>query len=399
MTPQEANALNKAVNERFGRWQGPELFYSANVDLNTPQTVMLPRPLNLTRPMTDLYIRVRGRLTTTVANAVQVSPEALYNVLQNVKLTGTHRVHNQLTPIDMSGATIYAWPFMFGRSGGSQVINNSETAAPGRPQTSGWLGTTAASPYDFEIVYWIPTNPLVGGGPSAIAKRDKLNYAYMPGDWGDSLQLQLTFGDETSFGDLTGGTNAFTAFGSATGLPTFEIHCNYTIFSPELVAFKQAEGMGVCVRQERTLTGFTAATLNTRLMQLQKYITPNIVVKSGIQETTAQTAGIFTYETLSDLILDKTQMVIDNSPIRNNQANIVQKAYLQDAFGSVIPQGYTLLSFVEGGRSSLAYRGDKVAPGADFALNSDITASVAANHVIRVTQEMIYGGPFEGVRR
>jgi hypothetical protein len=390
LTPQQQVATAKAINARFGRFQGPELFYSANVDLSAPSQVLVPRPLNLTRPATDLYIRVRGRAAVTVANYTAVSPEAIYNILQNVRITGTHRTFGQLTPINQSGASIYAWPFHFQRAGGSQTVNNTETAQPGRPQASGFAGSTAGSPYDFDIVYWIPLRPLTG--PSTSSKREGLNFAWMPGDWQDTIQIQLAFGDKSALGDPTGATVAFTAFGSGAGTPTYEIHTNYTIFSPEFAA--QQRQQGVVIRNEITLNGFTAAALATRLLTLQKQITTNMMLKSGIAQTAGLTAGVFTYASLSDLILDKTQISVDNKPIRNNQANIVMKAYLQDQFGCTIPQGSALLSFVDGGKVALAYRGDQLPGGSDFALVSDITSSVAANHTIRATQEMVYGGPF-----
>lgn len=390
LTPQQQAAMAKAVNARFGRFQGPELFYSANVDLSSPSQVLIPRPLNLTRPISDLYVRIRGRVAVTVANYTAVSPEAIYNILQNVRITGTHRVFGQLTPINMSGASIYAWPFCFQRAGGSQIINSTETAQPGRPQASGFAGTTAGSPYDFDVVYWIPLRPLTG--PSSSSKREGLSYAWMPGDWQDTVQIQLSFGDKSALGDPSGATVAFTSFGAGTGTPTYEVHANYTIFSPEFAA--QQRNQGVVIRNEYSLNSFTSAALAQRILTLQKQITTNMMLKSGIAQTAGLTSGVFTYASLSDLILDKTQIQVDNKPIRNNQANMVMKAYLQDQFAAQMPQGYFNLSFVDGGKIALAYRGDQLPGGSDFALVSDITSSVAANHTLKVTQEMVYGGPF-----
>ena len=68
----------------------------------------------------------------------------------------------------------------------------------------------------------------------------------------------------------------------------------------------------------------------------------------------------------------------DNKPVRNNGNNLVQKAYYGQQFGTVIPQGYLLLSFVEGQNAALAYRGRNLPGGSQLELFSDVVTADAA---------------------
>src|SRR4029077_964407 len=95
--------------------------------------------------------------------------------------------------------------------------------------SSSFLGTTAGSPYDFIVIWRIPVGPIMGLGQAL--KRQATNFAWMQQDWGDTLQMQLNFGDASSLGDPTGATNAFTAFGSGSGSPQLSIHLGYTLLT------------------------------------------------------------------------------------------------------------------------------------------------------------------------
>jgi hypothetical protein len=116
-----------------------------------------------------------------------------------------------------------------------------------------------------------------------------------------------------------------------------------------------------------------------------------------VTETGGQSAGVQTYESLSDTLLENKQVLVDNKPIRNNNDNIVQKVYYGGMLDTVQPQGYLNLSFVEGQNGLLAYRGDGLPAGSQFELVSDILAA-SANNRVALVQEMVYGGPFPSLR-
>jgi hypothetical protein len=164
-----------------------------------------------------------------------------------------------------------------------------------------------------------------------------------------------------------------------------------------LGTFANSFQTGVMIRQEQLYRQFVSEGLEQRIMQLQKQITSNVIVKSGTLPASGLSAGVSAFDTLSDVILNRTQIRTDNKPVRNNQDNFAMKAYLQRMYNTIQPEGYFDLSFVEAQNIQLAYRGDGLSAGSLFELWSDILTS-DDDQVLTVTQEMAYGGPFPPLR-
>jgi hypothetical protein len=390
-----------AQNTMIGREQGPELFYSQDLTLGGltggATTIQIPRTLTLNRPLKSIHLVIKGRLVVGTADYTSVSPEHFTNILQQIQLTGIHRIYGNLVPIRLSGATAFQWQQLFGsRWGSSLFINNIRANSPSSPFT--FNSTAAASAlsfsgvqgtYDFEVYYEVPLGPLFP--PSAGGPQRSVSFDYLPQDWADSLQLQLNIGDRTSLGVPAGGTTTtFTSFGSASGSPTLEVHLNYEI----LGAFGNNLKTGVVIRTEQTFSSFTALVNQTRLSLLQKQITSNIVVKTGLTQASAAPP---VFASLSDVQLGRTQIMVDNKPIRNNQNNAISKAYGQKQFDTVWPQGYQVYSFVGSQNPLTAYRGDGLQGGSTFEIDTDILTASASN-LQTMVQEMIYGGPFPALK-
>lgn len=378
----------------LGRYQGPELFQSFNVDLNTPQNVVLPRQLNINRPLHSILISLRFRATVTVAPYTDVSVEAPQSILQNIQLRGIHRSYGSLIPIDVTGSTMFSYPRLFGLQGSEAFISIGGGALTrvGRatiPFTSGFTG--AVNTFDVIVNYFVPLVPLMGYGQSV--KRQQTNYLLMPDDWTDTLQLELRFGDESGLGDPTGATVAFTGFQSASGLPVCEVHLNHGI----LGQFAQGMRSGVVIRNERQLTDVQSLATAQRLTALQKRITNMVLVKSGLIETAGLTAGVQVFDTLSDALLDRTQIQVDNKPLRQNDNNRLARFYSSLMFDTDPMEGYLPLPFVEGQNPLLAYRGDGLSGGSTFELISDIITANAATRV-NYLQEQVIGGAYPELR-
>ena len=383
----------------IGREQGPELFYSDTTTLGGlaggVQTVQIPRTLTLNRPMESITIKLAFRLVTAVYDYASVYPENLINLLAQIQLNGIHRVYGNLTPIQMSGATAWNWPQMFHSIGAYSAlfVNGARVNPPSTPYL--FVSPGAAQPavfpvtagtYDVEIHYEIPLG-LSFPASAGEAQRD-VSFLYLPQDWADSLQLKLTFGDRTSLGvPQASTTTTFTAFGSASGLPTFSVHLNYSI----LGAFGNALRPGVVIRNEQSFSQFVSLVNRTRLSLLQKQITSNVLFKTGVQSTVANAPPVFT--TLVDNMLDQTQLIVDNKPIRNNSDNLIAKTYGGRNFDTQWPAGYNGFSFVDSQNPLTAYRGDGLQGGSTFEIDTNVISANAAN-LILMTQEMIYGGPF-----
>jgi hypothetical protein len=391
----EFRRLLLASASTLGRYQGPELFQSFTVDLNTPQNVVLPRQLNINRPLHSILIALSFRATVTVGAYADVSVEAPQNILQNIQLRGIHRSYGSLVPWDVTGATTFVYPFLTGHSAGSQAFISvggaalSQAPKPGVPFVSAFTG--AINTHDIILLYYVPLAPLMGIGQSV--KRQQTNYLLMPDDWTDTLQLELRFGDESSLGDPTGATVAFTAFGSATGTPVCEVHLNHGI----LGAFANGMRSGVMIRNERQLVDVQSLATQQRLTALQKRITNMVLVKSGVIETTGMTSGVQAFSDMSDTILNRTQIQVDNKPLRQNDNNRLQRAYNSWMFETSPMEGYLPITFVDGQNPLLAYRGDGLSGGSTFELLSDVTTAAAANRV-QYLQEQVIGGAYPDLR-
>jgi hypothetical protein len=395
VTPAQFRAALEASASTLGRFTGPELFFSQNVALTAaggPLVVNLPRTLNLNRPVADIFLELRGRINVTVGPYTAVAPEAIQNLVQNIQIQGIHKDFGNITPIRISGATAFAWPSMFqARGNGTSIVNGVYQAFPAaRPMVSNFTG--AVGTHDFILVIRIPVGPLLGQGQAV--KRQSTNFMWMANDFTDTLQTQLIFGDASALGDPTGATVTFTGFGSASGTPLMSLHLNYSL----LTQFSNLVRSGVTIRTEQPCAQQqTAITTQAVLQTLQKQITSNLLIKTGAIQIAGLTAGIDTLASLSDVQLDRTQITVDNKPVRNNQNNIVFKADQEAYWASLIPEGYFLMSFVEGQNALLSYRGDGLAGGSQFQVQSDVLTT-SANNRQRFIQEQILGGPFPAQR-
>ncbi len=385
----DGRAQVAALTSQIGRFQSPELWWTQTQTLAAPITVAIPRQMPLNRPAESIMIKLAGRITVANANMTAVIPEAIPNLIQLINLNGSHRKYGNLTPIRMTGATMFQWLSDFQVTGNDLLINGARAANPGRPYTSTLLGSVGT--YDFVCTWNIPLGPIMGIGQST--KRDLSAFLYQANDWGDSLTLQLTFGDASALGTpTTAGDVTLTAFGSAAGTPTFSVFVNYSIMGDFAAQFET----GTIVRQEQTFTSFVAAATRQRISQLQKQITPNVLIKSGTQ-LAGTSAQVTAYGTLSDVQLDQTQIMVDNKPLKWNQDNLMFKSYVDRMFSNVVPEGYLLIPFVEAQNPLLAYRGDGLAGGSLFEIQSDILTTAATN-LVSLTQEMAYGGPYPELR-
>lgn len=366
-----------------GRNQGPEQFFQqAFVALQSP---IIPKALNVNRPCERISIVWRGRIVIAGANYTAVAAEAPQTLLQRVRLTGTHAKYGSLTPVDLTGATIFALTRLFRQRTSSVYINGVRQGDPSVPfaqvgATFGNIGT-----YDVEIYYDLPLVPILP--PNSLPTL--VPFHFMEKDWADTLQLQLFFGDLSSFGTPDAlSTVAFTAFGSGAGTPTVTIFQNFAILGP----IEDRINSAVVVRSEQTLTApISAVQNNTRLILLQKQKTTNIIFKTGTL-LTGTSPGVSVFATLRDDMLNFTQPIVDNKPIRNNQDNGMEKEYAGYAFDTVLPGGYNNFTFVDSVNPLTYYRGDLLAGGSTFELDTNVVVA-PANAAVNVLQEQVVGDP------
>lgn len=385
------NLTVRQVASLLGRNQGPEFFFQQ--PWTALNNVVIPKAINLNRPLERVHMVWQGRIAITVANMTPVYAESVQNLIQTFKLTGTHAAFKAITPINLTGADAFAWPKLFRPRGGSIYVNGARSEnldiPAGFPAGTGFLGTTAGSPYDTEIHYDIPLVPVL----PAAAKVSVVPFLYQQKDWGDTLQIFLTFADSTALGTAAGSTTTFTGFQSGAGTPQLFLLTNYEI----LGALAESISSAVVIRNTQSIpqaniTG--AASTLQRLQLLQKQKTTNVLLKSGALAA-GTSAGVSVYSTLSDLIFQQTQIVVDNKPVRNNFLNAAFKEYMGFAFDARLPQGYLPMSFIDSMNPLTAYPADQLAGGSTFELDSQVLTGGATNFA-EVIQEQYLGVPGAG---
>jgi len=381
----------RQVASLLGRNQGPEFFFQQ--PWTALNNVTIPKSINLNRPMERIHGVWQGRIAVGTANISPVFVESVQNVIQNWKLTGTHAAFKAITPINLTGADTFAWPKLFKPRGSSIYVNTSRAdnldIPAGFPAGTGFLGTTAGSPYDTEIHYDIPLTPVL----PVPAKFSLVPFLYQQKDWGDTLQLFLQFADATALGTLGTAVVTFTGFGSGSGTPQLFLFTNYEI----LGALAESISSAVIIRNTQNIPQgnitSAAATLQ-RLQLLQKQKTTNILLKSGLLAA-GTSGGVSVYSTLSDLIFQQTQVIVDNKPIRNNFLNAAYKEYAGYSFDARLPQGYLPFSFIDSMNPLTAYPADQLAGGSVFELDSQVATGNAANFA-EIIQEQYLGVPAAG---
>jgi hypothetical protein len=395
-TPAQTNAAANAsgggtvtkaqITRLLGRNQGPEFFYQAAwVPL---QTVQIPKNVNLNRPLERFIIRLDARITISGADMSAVFPEALQSLIQQVTLQGQHNVYGALTPIQLTGADLFAWPALFKTRGNAILINGQRVNPLGYPNGLPLATFGNVGAYDVQIFWEIPLVPVL----PVASKLNAVPFLYMQTNWGDTLNLQLIMADGTALGTQgVGGSVAFSALGSNTGNPQFFVYTNYEILGALANQLKTA----VTIRaiQQVPQGNITASSANlVKLAQLQKYKTLNAVLKSGLLAS-GTSAGVQVYSSLSDQIFEQTQIRVDNKAIRNNLSNITYKDYLAYAFDATSqPQGYLPMTFIDSLNPRTAFDGDKVSAGSTYEVDSQILSGNAANYA-EVIQEYFQGVP------
>jgi len=390
-TAQAANATPQNLSVRqvaslLGRNQGPEFFWQ-QVWAPLGQGV-IPKAVNLNRPLERFQIVASGRIVIAGANMTSTTPEGLMQFfLQNFKLQGTHDLYGSQTPINLTGADIFAWPKLFRTRGCSLYINGALVDPLGIPAglplaTFGNTGT-----YDIQVIYNLPLVPVF----PAAAKLNAIPFLYMQKHWGNTLQVQFALGDTTVLGTPAGGTTfTVTSFGSGSGSPQLLFFTNYEI----LGSLADSISTAVVIRTSQVIQGgiLTANSATPqRLVILQKYKTTNIVIKTGVALTTTS-AGTSALNSLSDTILEQTQIVADNKPVRNNFLNAAQKEYAAYAFDARHPQGYLVFPFVDSMNPQTGYPANKLSGGSTFEVDSQVVGA-AANNTGEIIQEYYLGIP------
>lgn len=397
-------AARKRDQVIYGRYTGPQLWHSQNVDLATAQTILVPKQLTLEKPHERLLAMFAFRITITGADFDTPFPEIPQNLMKSFRMWGSAGAFGAQTMWQISGASLFALPHVLGGNPGESYVTVKPVGAGAQQMRMAPPGLpflpaieTSMGQLDVIVMFQVPTAPYMGNGTDA--RRQLSRYMLSPQDWGNTIQVEIGTGDRTSLGTPNGATVvAFSAYGSNTGQPQLSLFQNFALLGPDRAYTRKN---GLVLRTERPLNQFTTQTQQTRLSVLDQKITANVVVKSGTGVTS--TTGISSYSDLTNEQLNQTRVVHGTTPVRYNQSNESYLAY----YGAQLnfqpgggPGGYLPISFMEMQNIMNAYRGDALEGGANFEVQSDVAIAGAGNVQSIIQEEIIQpnnGGPFGAV--
>src|SRR5271163_4982759 len=376
----------KQVASYLMRTTGPQQYFTQA--FATLGTFNIPKNIPLDQPLAFLHVRFRGRLTVTLTFSA-LPPEAPQNIIQQIQLRGTHATLGSLTPFQMSGADAFALARVYNVRGNSLFVTNSSGTYALQPELGSPMGlgnaffASGTSPYDIEINYVIPM------GPYNVGDSEYVKYLYNSASWGQTLQLQIITADTSAFGSP--GTGTFSAYGSASGSPSIDILVNYA----SLGKLRNAISQAVVVRSLYPISSALQANGNqVRLQLLQNQRTMAVILKTGTL-LAGTSAGVSVFGTLSDFITDQEQLTVNNNPIRNLQYHTVTKEFYGWRNSTHLPQGYQLISFIDGNQNChavSAFKGERLPGSAQFNLIANIIGATGTN-TGEVIQDQIFGEP------
>jgi hypothetical protein len=381
VTPSPTKLTQKQIRSYIMRTTGPQPFYTQ--PFATLSTFNIPKNIPLLSPLAFIQIRWKGRLTVTTTFSA-LPPEAPQNILQQIQLQGTHSTLGFLSPIRMSGASLFAYNRLFTDRGNSLIVNGIRQPELNKPMGLGnAFFTSGGSPYDMEIFWNIPLFP------NQVADADALLYLYNAAAWGQTLQLQIQTADTTAFGGT--GVGTFSAFGSASGSPAIDIMLVYASMGPLRNSVFQAVRV---LNTYQINTVLQSNATNTRLQLLQNQRTLNVTAKTGTL-LAGTSAGVTVFGTLSDTILEQAYLRVNNNPIRNLQYDDATAEFYGFRLGSVQPTGYLMISFEDGvpqPNPHTGFRGERLPGSSQFDIAANVVGAAGTN-VGEIIQEMIYGEP------
>jgi len=384
------SAWRALADQALGRTTGTVFLESLTHTFASTGTLRPTRPLDAVIPIKHIMLRLSGRVVIGTADYTTAALEIPQSLLQRVRLSGRHKEFGLQTLWDISGASLFAiWPRMWQWSGGysfSGTTLNAFDPFPTIPFSASM--STAQGSTDFDIFYFLPTFPMLGGGPSE--SRWCAPYYLRDEDWGRTLRLEIDMSDLSGLGDPAATTTAtWTAYGSASGSPSLDIYTVHSLMGP----FARIPGRGLVIRTEQEASPVReSVSTNVSLYELRPQITTNVIVKTGGIITSGITSGVEVFSSLDDRHLDRTQIVLNNKRLRDTNNNRVAKMEQMVEWNTIHPEGYLAFSYIDSKQPLTALRADK-ASGL-FEIRTDVTSAIASGDRQHVIQEIVTGGPF-----
>jgi hypothetical protein len=364
----------RQVLQRLTRLQGPE--QEQQVNFAPLGTTVLPSSVKTDKFIWGMQVRWHGRITVGGSSFTPLT-NALWNLMQEFRVRGTHVKYGAQVPYRLRGSTVRDLSVLFG----SGFVPTSYVLKNG---TAGTFDGATTATYDCDVI-WTLIFP-----PQDIPLADQIvNGALKGPDWAGDLHLEYDSGDGTSLG-TTAGNITFSAYGSSSGsaqVLVSLIRPNMTValmnaISPA-ITFKTYTDLAT-VLQGATFVGQKIADLNIGKG------TSRVILKSGTLQTSTS-AGVAVFASLSDNIITRSFPALDGKNLKNPYSNKEMKEYENYFMRTNGPTGYQVLDWIEGRNILSAFPSQGLTSARRFEVDGDITA--AANQGGERVQEEILGSP------
>jgi len=354
------------------------------------QEAGLVNRIPLDKPLWGALLEVRYRLATTVGTGAEpnVNAEGSINFIQRVRVVGTHKRFGTREIVNLRGATLYALEKKYSFGMAAPLTSNLPNP-----------GSALVTATNYDVTFCIPV-PFV---PRGIPKLQQMMFLVRNDEWA-TFDVYVTFGDLTAIAAAAiggTGTATFTDFGSASGTSRVRVSVIRSILG-------EARGLiqpAIFRRQFLPLTTIlTSASLtDSPLQDLDVgFKVAAYFVKVGVTQTTS-TAGNLAFASLSDAVITRPKVKLDNVVIKDNVSPITARTYAALEFGwggaagaasgaaAGGDTGYVSLDMCEGHDLNTAFRGDMLNRSNKLQLAGDVTATTNAQG--EVVEEMLEGEP------
>jgi hypothetical protein len=356
------------------RLQGPEQEQTINFTPVSP--LVLPASVKTDKFIWGMQIRFHGRIATGGTGFTPL-PNALWNLIQECRVYGTHAKYGSQVPYRLRGATIRDYSEIFG-------AGFAPTAVVLKAGTAGTFDGTASTNFDVDVI-WTLIFP-----PGDIPLADQIvNGAFKGPDWAGDLHLAIDTGDGTSLG-TTAANITFSAYNSASGSPQMLV----SLIRPNMtVDLMNAISPAICFKTYVSLDTLLqgASFSNNLIAQLNTGKgTTRVILKTGTLKTSV-TTGVEVFASLSDGIITLSYPALDGKPLKNPYSNLEMREYGSYFYKHDTPSGYQVLDWIEGRNVLSAFPSQGLTSARRFEVDGNIVG--AANQGGERIQEELLGSP------
>lgn len=362
----------RALMGKLGRFSKPDQEQSVTWTAGT--TIKLPSALKTDKFISAVILRWHGRIAIANANLANSIVDPARNLIQQVRLYGTHVQFG-------SQRVIVGSAKMFDMVNRTYGINY----APGDVQSAPFATPIAVGNYDCDIVWTIPVFP------QPMRMHQVPLYSLKGPDWAGNLYLEMDTGDYTSIGGTVAANVNFHAYGAATGSPVVYV----SVIRPLLTVPVMNEiSPAICFRTSQYLDG-VAQAVN---LSAQKIASLNIgkrmaaftMLAGTLQAGT--TAGQRAYSAFLNTIISRWFASLDGKPLVNPYSGVDQNEWAGWLADASVPAGIMATNFIhENMNPDCAFPAETLTSARRFEVWGDLTA--AATNGLELLQEEILGSP------